>query len=168
VKDGTTYTETQRFDQWWLRMLFAALNLVFAYAVWLQVAEGRGLGDDPLSLDMLVLVWLSLGVFTVLFLRTRLITRVDASGVHVRFVPWQRQGRQVPWSQVQGCRVRQYRPLIDFGGWGMRSSMGGRMEGYTTSGDRALELDLGERRSLLIGTQRPEELAAVLRALGRG
>jgi hypothetical protein len=31
-----------------------------------------------------------------------------------------------------------------------------------------LELDLGDRHSLLIGTQRPEELAAVLRALGKG
>jgi hypothetical protein len=93
---------------------------------------------------------------------------VDASGVQARFAPWQRRGRHIPWEQVQGCRVRRYRPLVDLGGWGWRRSLNGRLEGYTTRGDQALELDLGDRHSLLIGTQRPEELAAVLRALGKG
>jgi hypothetical protein len=105
----------------------------------------------------LLAVWLAVGVGTLLFLRTQLITRVDAIGVHVRFAPWQRRARRIPWEQVHACRVRRYRPLVDLGGWGLRRSFSGRMEGYTTSGDQALELDLGERRSLLIGTWRPEE-----------
>lgn len=165
--DNTLFHETQRFDQWWLRLLFVGINGLFAFAVWRQLGQGVPVGDTSMPNGVLLAVWLSVGVFTLLFLRTQLITRVDATGVHVRFAPWQRTGRHIPWAQVQGCRVRRYRPLVDLGGWGLRRSFGGRMEGYTTRGDQALELDLGERRSLLIGTQRPEELAAVLRALGR-
>ena len=162
------YTETQRFDQWWLRLLFVGLNGLFAFAVWRQLGQGITFGDEPMPNGALLAVWLVVGVGTLLFLRTQLITRVDAIGVHVRFAPWQRRARHIPWEQVHGCRVRRYRPLVDLGGWGLRRSFSGRMEGYTTSGDHALDLDLGDRRSLLIGTQRPEELAAVLRALGKG
>jgi hypothetical protein len=115
-----------------------------------------------------LVLWAVVALLTLLFFRTRLHTRVDASGVQARFAPWQQRGRHIPWEQVQGCRVRRYRPLVDLGGWGWRRSLNGRLEGYTTRGDQALELDLGDRHSLLIGTQRPEELAAVLRALGKG
>lgn len=161
------FTETQRFDQWWLRLLFAGLNGLFAYAVWQQLVEGKAFGSKPMPDAGLVVAWLCVAVGTLLFLRTRLLTRVDATGVHARFAPWQRRGRMIPWAQVQACRVRRYRPLVELGGWGLRRSLGGRLEGYTTRGDQALELDLDARRSLLIGTQRPEELAAVLRALGK-
>lgn len=161
------FAETQRFDQWWLRLLFAAPNVLFTYAVWRQLVQGEAFGDKPMPDGVLLVAWLLVAAATLLFLCTRLYTRVDATGVQVRFAPWQRRERHIPWAQVQGCRVRRYRPLIDLGGWGLRRTPSGRLEGYTTRGDQALELDLGERRSLLIGTQRPEELAAVLRALGK-
>ena len=162
------FTETQRFDQWWLRLLFVGINGLFAYGIWQRMAGTTDHDVNHLPPVAVVVLWLIVTALTLAFFRTRLHTRVDATGVQARFAPWKRQGRQIPWVQVQGCRVRRYRPLVDFGGWGWRRSLNGRMEGYTTRGDQALELDLGDRRSLLIGTRRPEELAAVLRALGKG
>ncbi len=162
------FQETQRFDQWWLRLLFVGINGLFAFGTWQRMAGTAGHDANDLPPAAVVVLWLLVAALTLAFFRTRLHNRVDATGIHVRFAPWQRRGRHIPWAEVQGCRVRRYRPLVDFGGWGWRRSLNGRLEGYTTRGDQALELDLGDRRSLLIGTQRPEELAAVLRALGKG
>lgn len=161
------FTETQRFDQWWLRLLFVGINGLFAFAAWRQLAQDEPVDDTSLPKGALLAVCLSLLVFTLLFFRTQLITRVDATGVHVRFAPWQRTGRHIPWTQVQACCVRRYRPLIDFGGWGLRRTSGGRIEAYTVRGHHALELDLGDNKRLLIGTARPEQLAELLRLWGR-
>lgn len=160
------FQETQRFDQWWLRLLFLGLNVLFAFGTW-QRMPGTGHESNDLPPVAVVVLWLVVAALTLAFFRTRLYTRVDATGVHVRFAPWQRKGQHIPWAEIQGYRVRRYRPLVDLGGWGWRRSLNGRLEGYTTRGDQALELDLGQRRSLLIGTRRPEELAAVLQALGK-
>jgi len=161
------FTETQRFDQWWLRGLFVGIHGLFAFGTW-QRFGGNSSAPNDLPPTAVLVLWAVVALLTLLFFRTRLHTRVDASGVQARFAPWQRRGRHIPWEQVQGCRVRRYRPLVDLGGWGWRRSLNGRLEGYTTRGDQALELDLGDRHSLLIGTQRPEELVAVLRVLGKG
>lgn len=162
------FTETQRFDHWWLRLLFAGLNALFAFACWRHWVHGVPLGDKPMPTGVLIVTSLVVAGATLLFLSTRLLTRVDATGVQMRFAPWQRRPRFIPWSAVQACRVRPYRPLVDFAGWGLRRSMNGRQECYTTRGDQALHLDLGDGRAVLIGTRRPEELSAVLRALGKG
>lgn len=161
------FHETQRFDQWWLRLLCAGINGLFAFAVLRHLGQEEPMDAPSMPNGVLIAAWLSVGVFTLLFVRTQLITRVDATGVHVRFAPWQRTGRHIPWTQVQACRVRRYRPLIDFGGWGLRRTSGGRIEAYTVRGDLALELDLGDHKRLLIGTARPEQLAELLRLWGR-
>ncbi len=160
------FVETQRFDQWWLRGLFVGINGLFALGIWQRMPE-RSFDPDAQPPTGVLVLWGVVALLTLLFFSTRLLTRVDSTGVHVRFAPWQRGGRHIPWEHVKGCRVRRFRPLVDFGGWGWRCSLNGRLEGYTTRGDQALELDLGDRRSLLIGTRRAAELTAILQALGK-
>ena len=69
--------------------------------------------------------------------------------------------------RLKACRVRRYRALREHGGWGLRGSFDGRVQAYTTAGDQGLELELATGRKVLIGTRRPQELLAVLQAMGR-
>jgi hypothetical protein len=102
----------------------------------------------------------------------RLKIRVDEKSVTATFgfVGWPVQ--KVPMGEIVRARAVSYRPLLQFGGWGMRI---GRFEGARTSvyslrGDRGVLLELSEPRRVcafhterfLLGSQEPERLAVAI------
>jgi hypothetical protein len=90
----------------------------------------------------------------------RLKTRVDGQGVHLHFVLLRR--RSVPFAEITGCEVVDYRPLRDYGGWGIRRGRGGWA--YNVSGSRGVRLELSDGQHLLVGSRRPEQLHAAIEA----
>ncbi len=58
--------------------------------------------------------------------------------------------------------MRNYRPIREFGGWGIRYGGGGR-KAYTVRGDCGVEFRLTSGRKVLFGSARPEEFAAAVR-----
>jgi hypothetical protein len=109
-------------------------------------------------------VWVLFGVIGValpaLFVTMRLVTEVGRDGVRVRFVPF--KTRVVALAEVKSFRVREYRPIREFGGWGIRWRPGWGWA-YNTRGNRGLEIDLADGSHLMVGSQDPERLAAALR-----
>lgn len=69
--------------------------------------------------------------------------------------------RSVAISNVKSCEVVDYRPIRDHGGWGVRACRTGE-RALTARGSRGVRLTMTSGDRLLIGSQRPEELAAVL------
>ena len=63
--------------------------------------------------------------------------------------------------------VRQYSPLLEYGGWGMRIGLFGKGKAWNISGDKGLQLEFTNQKKLLIGTNQPEELAATLEKIGQ-
>jgi hypothetical protein len=63
------------------------------------------------------------------------------------------------------CYVRKYKPLAEFGGWGLRFGVSGKA--YNISGNKGLQLELTNNKKLLIGTQKPEELSEALNKIGK-
>ncbi len=161
------FSEEQSFRQPWLwTLLLASLLLVlglFAYGMVEQLLLGRPWGSRPMPDWALLLVGtsailLSSGI-TYLFLRLRLITQVRDEGLLVHFYPLRR--RLIPWSKVTGCEARSYRPLREYGGWGIRFSRAGIA--YNVSGNQGVQLQLRDDRPLLVGSQQAERLAAAIR-----
>ena len=61
-----------------------------------------------------------------------------------------------------------YRPLADYGGWGVRTGRDGERV-LNARGNRGVRLDLSDGTRLLVGSQRPEALAvAIERAIRPG
>ena len=54
--------------------------------------------------------------------------------------------------------MRKYSPLREFGGWGYRVGPGGKA--FNMQGNMGLQLEMMGGEKLLIGTRKPEELAA--------
>ena len=70
--------------------------------------------------------------------------------------------RRIAFSEIVGLEVKRYRPLIDYGGWGVRLGPAGWA--YTTGGNVGVKLRLRRGTPVLIGTGRPRELEAAIRA----
>jgi hypothetical protein len=100
------------------------------------------------------------GFLGVLHLRIRVTQR----GVHIRFTPFHRRERVFAWDDIQRVEARRYRPLLEFGGWGIR--IGRSATAYTVSGNEGVQLTIRDRRSILIGTRRSDEfITAAARAV---
>ena len=158
------FREVQRFHQTWLWSLLiladAGIIVFFGHALVEQVVLDRAWGARPLS-DA-ALLWTGLGAMafalgvTVLIYAMRLVTEVRSEGLHLRFLPF--RSRLVRYEDIHGCEAVSYRPLADYGGWGIRYGRQGKA--LTVKGNRGVLLDMVEGRRLLIGSQRADELAS--------
>lgn len=164
------YREEQNFD-WRVYALVAVadllvwLGLVFFHDNPVHAAGFENPGAIMLALGFFVGVVLP--VFLIIgFLR--MTTEVAPTDVRVWFgwVPTYR--RVIPIGSVQRIEVVTYRPLADYGGWGIRQGRDG-VRVLNARGNQGVRLELVDGSRLLIGSQRPEDLARALeRALRPG
>lgn len=155
------FNERQYFRQWWVIVIFLLLNLLFVYAFVTQVIMGVPFGNNPMSNGGLIAVLVFMAVFAALFFSINLQTRVFHDGIQLRFFPFIRN-KSFLFSEIEEASIRQYKPLIEFGGWGLRANFSG--VAYTISGNQGLQLKLKNGKQFLIGTRKPEELAKAIKA----
>jgi len=89
---------------------------------------------------------------------------VDSGELTVKYGVWPWLAR-IALGPVTSCRAVTYRPLAQFGGWGIRRGAGG-IRAYTARGNRGVLLTLNEGRRVLIGSDAPEALVEALGRLG--
>ena len=110
----------------------------------------------------LALVLIVFGTFfPILLWKTKLVVTVDTEFLAIAFTGIGYARKKIPLAEIGQASVREYAPMKEFGGWGMKSS---RKYGhaYTMSGNRGVQLELSNGKKILLGSQRPEELAAAL------
>ena len=93
-----------------------------------------------------------------LLLSLKMITEVKNDAIHIRFSPLIR--KVIPFSEIATGAARQYSPIKEYGGWGVRYGTKGMA--YNVSGDQGVQLELTNGKRLLIGSQRSEELAKTI------
>lgn len=149
----------------WLLTLPLCMGLIgfFAWAMVEQLVRDRPVGNQPMPDLMLmiigpVFILLGAGLLWLMWV-ARLVTEVRDDGIYIRFHPFHRAFQGFLWQEIESFEARTYRPILDYGGWGIRFGSGGRA--YNVSGNRGLQINLvgGPSRHILIGSQRPEELA---------
>ncbi len=148
------FREVQRFRQAWVWVLLLLVLLA------LIVPVIGGILGPLLSLVMVLagsgLIWL--------FFVMRLVTEVRADGIYLGFFPFSSQ--KILYETIVGHRVREYRPIREYGGWGICFNRSGRA--YTVSGNLGVQLELSNGKGLLIGTQDPDKLLIAIGTAGSG
>lgn len=74
--------------------------------------------------------------------------------------PFHRSFRRISWSEIERYESKQYSPLRQFGGWGIRWTPG--KIAYNVSGDRGIWIERTNGRTVLVGSQHPEEFAKAI------
>lgn len=164
------FEERQRFRQWWVIALMlvcvAPIPVTFGYGWYQQAIVGIPFGDRPMSSDHLAWTALSSGLlcFGLLWLMwaAELCVRVDSTGVTARFFPFHFRPVVIDMRRVVDVRAVTYRPIREYGGWGLRYGGGGG-KAYNVSGDRGVRLDYSDGKHLLLGSQDPNPLVAAIR-----
>jgi len=94
-------------------------------------------------------------------------TWINEEGVYVKIFPIFLQ--HFPWDIISKAYLRKYNPILEYGGWGVRTQWGIRWNSiaYNAWGNKGLQLELSNGKQILIGTRKPLEMYEVLRKLNR-
>jgi hypothetical protein len=154
--------EVQRFQQWWLWLIVYGLAVLIWWGFVQQIILGWPWGTNPAPDWMMWLTWLLFGIgFPVFFHSLRLVVEVGEAGISVRYLPL--SARHFRFSDIERYQARSYKPLQEYGGWGIKGWSLNRIA-YNVSGDQGVELTLHDGRQVLLGSQRPQELADAIAA----
>lgn len=163
-KDAVFFREQQKFDQLWVQLLIFVPVAIVWYGAIQQLVMGIPFGNNPASDDGMILLLILFGVlFPVFMLSLRMITEVRDSGLYIRFYPFHLSSRKFPFESIRSYEVREYHPLKEYGGWGIRFGLKG--QAYNVSGNKGVFFEFSNGKTLMVGSQRPDELAA---AISRG
>ena len=146
-----TFTETQRFTQWWLWLILigtASLPLVNHFF-------SSNAVQSTLQIDILVVSFIAF-CFAALFYFMSLKSEINAAGIKMKFIPFVK--KSLKWDQIESIRLLNYGFV---GGWGIRvwTDYG---TVYNTKGQIGLAITTIEGQRFVIGTQQPERLAQVI------
>lgn len=156
------FEERQRFTQPWLWIFLAAVIGLMTWGFVQQIVLGEPWGSQPAPDLMLWILCPLVGLgFPLFFWALRLDTIVTEDEVHVRLRPF--RWRRIPLGTITRCEARTYRPIREYGGWGVRYG-GKRGWAYNVKGTHGVQLEIEDARPLLIGSQRSDELAAAINA----
>lgn len=156
---ATVYREDQNFA-WWVYALLALMATTTALT-YLAIGPDSKVNGGRFG-GLLVFLLVGFVMPSVLVLGVlRMTTEVTPVSCRVWFgwIPTYRQS--IPISSIATLEVVSYRPLADCGGWGIRRGRNGERV-LNARGSRGVRLTFTDGTCLLIGSQRPEELAVAL------
>lgn len=146
------WREVQRFWQNKVVLIILAVVVVASFAGTGALAFTGNTEAAPLPLLSIAVIGVTLWM--------GLITEVRQDAVHVWL--WPLFWRTIRYDDIVEAEARKYRPLAEYGGWGMRWGIGGQC--WNVSGDVGVQLVLRNGKRVLIGSLESEELARRIRA----
>jgi hypothetical protein len=158
-----SFIEIQRFNQWWIVALLIGVWVVTTGMALYQWITGIPVGDHPMSDQQLVVPVILVTIVFAFLLSSRLKTKIDFQGIHVSFYPFIWKERTFLWEELASVSVREYRPIAEYGGWGLRGF--GKNRAWNVRGNQGIQLVFKSGKKLLIGTQKPKEAAAIMAQL---
>lgn len=167
------FLEVQKQRQVWLWVFLAGSFVVTVIAQVVLLAKtglSAALEQNAVGAIMGIIIGpLILLAVLLLMYCSKLITEVRVDGVYIRYVPFHRSYRCFLFSEIQSWEPRTYSPIGEYGGWGIRWGRGGGIDNlaYNVSGNQGVQLVLNNGRRILIGSQKPQELALAIESAVR-
>jgi len=166
-ENDVIFREQQKFNLW-LALVIAcsmALAVVIASFALLQMLSQHPLQIWTMILLIIGRMLLPVG-FGIFFFIYKLEIEVNSDGLHVRSFPFHVRYRKIPAEDLSECYARTYRPIREYGGWGIRYGFRKRSgKAYNMSGNKGVQLIFKNGKRLLIGSQKPDELAEAIESI---
>ncbi|MEO7145824.1 MAG: hypothetical protein ABI165_20205 [Bryobacteraceae bacterium] len=162
MRQTVRFYEAQWFRQRRVRIVLAVPPLCMTLMVVWQVGLGHSAGRQPMSNAGLEGWMIFLWLVYLRLITVRLVTQVRG-GVLTLQMRGLWRARRIRQAEIKSVKTVTYDPVRDCGGYGIRMTSQGKA--YTAGGTRGVRIELAGGGTVLIGSERPDELAA---ALGEG
>jgi hypothetical protein len=64
--------------------------------------------------------------------------KVDSDGIYIRYIPFHFNFRKIEFAELRRAQARKYRPILEYGGWGIRGA--GFNRAYNVSGSHGVQV----------------------------
>jgi len=170
------YREIQRFSSPWVWILLitvlAASLVPTLTALYRQIVLDNPFGRKPLSgneLLIIIVVQIVLYVLIVfLFKKMKLVTEVKDDGFYYWYPPFINKVKRIGKEEIEKYEVRQYKPIREYGGWGVRQGIGKAGTAFNVSGKTGLQFVLKNGKKILFGTLRGDALQRAMDKMMKG
>ncbi len=151
---GRVFKEEQTYRGTWVMYLILMLEIpTLILVTTLVLNSDTDQKESTIGLFFVLFIMITVMVF---IFDLKLTTKIDSSGIHYRYFPLNKW-REIPKEQILSAKVISFSPLTDHGGWGIKGNS--TTKAYTVIGEKGLELDINEKKKILIGTQKYRELS---------
>ena len=160
------FREVQRFRNtifmYIVVFFFLFILFIFGYGIVTQLVFHKQFGNNPMSDFGLILtgsfsVVISTTLFLLFFLGNLEII-ITPNGLFYKYFPFINKLRKIDKSSIKNYQVRQYKPIREFGGCGLRYNYKTKTSCYNIRGTMGLEIELVNGRRIMLGTQEPHEI----------
>ena len=143
------FEEYQRLTQWWIWMLLAIFPILSIVLFFLEEAS----------------IYYVLGclIFPLFFYTFELRVKINKEGLHYQFFPFHLKSYMIKIEEIEKIEALQYRPLVEYGGWGIRYGLKGKA--YNISGNLGVKIQLKNGRNILFGSKKYKELEKALKQI---
>lgn len=141
------------------------LTGIWGWTVYRQFVTGKPVGNEPMTTAEILLAGLIPAGILILFALLKLETVITPEEVKYRFKPFQRKFKVIRKSDIKDWQVQQYKPMRDYGGWGIRLGLAAKGTAYNVKGDKGAMFTFNNGKHFLLGTQRPDAMKEALRKM---
>lgn len=151
------FEEEQRFSQIW-DWIFLILTFFLASELIVGgILIGESVDKSSFSDETIVLIFTA--VFSAVvwfFLKMKLKVKVIDEGISYKFSPIIFKEKYISKSNIERYEIRKYRPILDYGGYGIKVGIKNRGKAFNVKGNIGMQLYLKDGKKVLFGTQRPD------------
>lgn len=150
-KDGRYY-EVQRFNRILNSLIIGILLFISWYSFYIQIVTGIPFGNNPAPDFAVILIAAVFGIlFPAFFIVLKLEISVDDRHLRFRIYPVHIRFRETALSEISAAEEVKFRPIMEYGGWGIRFRR--NIRAYTMRGNEGVMLTLADSRQILLGSQ---------------
>ncbi len=165
------FSEEQRFTQRWLWLLIIGATLITVVptivGIYSQEILKKPWGNNPAETGILFIILffelIIMGGIILLIYKIRLKVEIKTDSLWFSFPPLARKWRCIKKEEINRFEVRKYRPVGEYGGWGIKGS--NRNKAYNISGNVGLQLYLKNGRRVLFGTQEGQAIEYAMKKM---
>lgn len=158
------FKEQQKFTQFLLWLTIISISVIWCYVKYQTYYLKHSFGNIEPTNNLFHFVDIIIGLLFLIFITANLKTEVKEDGIYYKFFPFHFRYKSIKWSNVKKIEVRQYKPLKEYLGWGIRIGASGLA--YSVKGNIGLQVILKNNQRILFGTQKPNELRDIIKKIG--
>jgi len=152
-KNKALFKESQRIPIWMFLSMLAKILATVIISLW-----WFGSWSTSHTISILIVLF-----FMFMASMIDLRTRYTKDGIYFQYFPFHQREYFLKWKEVKVAFTREYKPIWEYGGWGLRFGKNGKV--YNLRGNKGLQLKLKSGKALLIGTQKANELKEALKSV---
>lgn len=156
------FKSVQKCKQPFMWLIILGVAVFIWYTTYQQIILGNQAGSNPASDPVLIIIWLVIGIgFPLALFNMKLIIKMDSEQFSYRLFPLHLRMHSYRMDDIEKMETVFIRPVLDFGGWGIR--WGRKGKGYIISGRKAVKVYLKAGRPIYFSSDEPEKIVDAYR-----